>query len=314
MIGATDRLTGRLQALSLRQLRGFATVARLGSFSRAATDLSVTQPALSALIRQMEGRLEMPLFDRTTHMVALSEAGRAILPHVERLLATANHVFVDMRAALANERPAIRIGVMPSAMAMVARAVAALDCEATAPFVQLSDGRSDELLRGLGEGRLDMIVSAAPTSDPQFESQLLVEDDLLLVASSQHSLAHGDIQPWLALAGLEIVHFAGGSIGELAAAALLPYGLVASQRYRVDQVESLYGLARSGLAVGILPRLYTQSIEHQHGIRLIRLGDPVVTRRIMLLHHRQLAKEHPFAAGYGMQLQKHLASQAGSPA
>jgi DNA-binding transcriptional LysR family regulator len=233
---------------------------------------------------------------------------------VERLLATAEHVFVDMSAALTHERPAIRIGVMPSAMAMVASAVAALDEVVDPPSVQLSDGRSDELLCGLGEGRLDMIVSAAPTSDPRFESQLLVEDDLLLVASSQHPLAQREIQSWLALTGSEIVHFAGGSIGELAAAALLPHGLTASQRYRVDQVESLYGLARSGLAVGILPRLYTHSVQHQHGIRLIRLGDPVVTRRIMLLHHRQLAKEHPLAADYGMQLQKHLAPQAGSVA
>jgi DNA-binding transcriptional LysR family regulator len=126
----------------------------------------VTQPALSALIRQIEGRLEMPLFVRTTHSVALSEPGRAILPHVERLLATAEHVFVDMSAALTHERPAIRIGVMPSAMAMVASAVAALDEVVDPPSVQLSDGRSDELLCGLGEGRLDMIVSAAPTSDP----------------------------------------------------------------------------------------------------------------------------------------------------
>ena len=189
MIAGPDRLTKRLQALSLRQLRGFAAVARVGSFSSAAADLSVTQPALSALIRQIEGRLEMPLFVRTTHSVALSEPGRAILPHVERLLATAEHVFVDMSAALTHERPAIRIGVMPSAMAMVASAVAALDEVVDPPSVQLSDGRSDELLCGLGEGRLDMIVSAAPTSDPRFESQLLVEDDLLLVASSQHPLA-----------------------------------------------------------------------------------------------------------------------------
>lgn len=314
MTGPMDQLATRLQALSLRQLRSFAGVARFGSFSRAAADLSVTQPALSATIRQIEARLDVSLFDRTTHAVALSEAGRAILPHVERLLATADHAFADMRAALTHQRPAIRIGVMPSAMAMVAQAVAALDGEAAAPAVQLSDGRSDELLCGLGEGRLDMIVSAAPTSDPRFESHLLLEDDLLLVTSSQHPLAHCEGQSWLALTGSEIVHFAGGSIGKLAAAALLPHGLAASQRYRVDQVESLYGLARSGLAVGILPRLYTHSVPRQQGIRLIRLSEPVVIRRIMLLYHRQLAKEHPFAADFGMQLQKHLAPQAGSPA
>lgn len=306
MTGPTDRLAARLQALSLRQLRSFAAVARFGSFSRAAADLAVTQPALSATIRQIEGRLEVPLFDRTTHAVALSEAGRAILPHVERLLATADHAFADMRASLTHQRPAIRIGVMPSAMAMVAQAVAALDGDAAAPAVQLSDGRSDELLHGLGEGRLDMIVSATSTADARFERQLLVEDDLLLVAGVDHPLARRDAQPWPALTGAEIVHFAGGSIGELAAAALLPYGLAASRRYRVDQVESLYGLARSGLAVGILPRLYTHAVAHQSGIRLIRLVGPVITRKIMLLCQRRLGEEHPFAAAYAARLHARL--------
>lgn len=309
-----DQLATRLQALSLRQLRSFAAVARFGSFSRAAADLAVTQPALSATIRQMEGRLEIVLFDRTTHAVALSEAGRAMLPHVERLLTTAGHAFVDMRAALTHQRPAIRIGVMPSAMAMVAQAVAALDADDAAPDVHLSDGRSDELVQGLREARLDMIVSAASAADAPFDRHLLVEDDLLLVASDAHPLARRDAQPWRALAASQIVHFAGGSIGELAAAALLPYGLAASPRYRVDHVESLYGLVRSSLAVGILPRLYTHMVHHQDGIRLIRLVAPVITRKIMLLSRPTLGAEHPLAADYALRLHARLATAPGAAA
>lgn len=305
-----DRLATRLQALSLRQLRSVAAVARLGSFSRAAAELLVTQPALSATIRQMEGRLEVVLFDRTTHAVALSEAGIAMLPHIERLLATADHAFVDMHAALTHRRPAIRIGVMPSALVMVAQAVADLDADGAAADVHLSDGRSDELLQGLRDGHLDLIVGVASAADAAFDRQLLVEDDLLLVAGADHPLARRDAQPWRALAGSEIVHFAGGSIGELAAAALLPYGLAASHRYRVDQVESLYGLVRSGLAIGILPRLYTHAVHHQAGIRLIRLISPVITRKIMLFRRPTLAIEHPPATNYAHRLHAHLIEAA----
>ncbi len=286
-----DATTTNLRMISLRQIRCLVTVAHTGSFSRAAEDLSVSQPALSATIRQLEQRLDTKLFDRTTHKVALTDQGRLLLPHAERLLTTANNAFVDMHAVIVREGTTVRLGVMPSAVAMVAQAVATIRRTRTDVTVHIADGRSDELLDGLRTGVYDMIIGVASGNLEGLETHLVVEDDMLLVVAMGHPLANAARQPWSALGGSEIIHFAGGSIGELATAALHDNGLAPSPRYRVDQVESLYGLVRSGLAVGIMPRLYTQGSRSDE-VSLIPLFRPAIKRKVMLMYRSQLHAEH----------------------
>ncbi|MEE3156071.1 MAG: LysR family transcriptional regulator, partial [Pseudomonadota bacterium] len=74
--------------ISIRQLRFFVALSQTGNFSRAAEAMAVSQPALSASIRQVETILGVRLFERTTHRVNLTEAGEALLPHAWRLLTT----------------------------------------------------------------------------------------------------------------------------------------------------------------------------------------------------------------------------------
>lgn len=304
-----DPVAIRLRAISLRHLRNFVTVARTGNFRRGAEALAVSQPALSAAIRQLEHRLDVRLFDRTTHGVTLSAIGAALLPHARRLLTTADNAFADMHAVATGGHASVRIGVMPSAVSMVAAAVAAIGSGSI--NVHLEDGRSDQLAATLALGHHDIVICVAPERPSSFTARLLVEDDMLLVVAPDHPLAAARCQPWSALRGEEIVHFTGGSIGELASATLRQNDLAASQRYRVDQVESLYGLVRHGLAVGLMPRLYADVGHGLGGVALISLVAPLVRRRVMLLHRTELNLEHPVAARFADTLVDSITAQFG---
>src|SRR4029450_3460481 len=68
------------------QVRGFVTVASTGSFTQAAEALHLSQPALTTRIRQLEEALDIRLFDRNTRSVALTDAGRMLLPIFLRLV------------------------------------------------------------------------------------------------------------------------------------------------------------------------------------------------------------------------------------
>ncbi len=71
--------------MDLRQLEYFVAVARLGHFTQSAEALHVGQPALSQAIRRLEKELGVELLDRGTHPIALTSAGRALLPHAEKV-------------------------------------------------------------------------------------------------------------------------------------------------------------------------------------------------------------------------------------
>ena len=76
--------------LSIKRLRAFVTVASLQSFTEAANRLHITQSALSALVKELEREVEIPLFSRTTRSVELTPAGRKFLPHAEQATVSYN--------------------------------------------------------------------------------------------------------------------------------------------------------------------------------------------------------------------------------
>src|SRR5690606_32386944 len=100
--------------ISLRNLRYFQSVARLNHFGRAADACSVTQPALSMQIRELEGYLGFRLFERGRDGARLTEAGREALAHAERVLGAV----ADMESQRRRQRGPLsgpfRLGVIPS--------------------------------------------------------------------------------------------------------------------------------------------------------------------------------------------------------
>ncbi|MCP8897115.1 LysR family transcriptional regulator [Shinella daejeonensis] len=89
-ISYRDEGTGPLmlteRGITIQEMRAFVLVANLQSFTRAAEVLLLTQPGLSMAIRQLEGKLGAPLFDRARKAVQLSSVGAALLPSAERLV------------------------------------------------------------------------------------------------------------------------------------------------------------------------------------------------------------------------------------
>ncbi len=105
---------------SLRQLRGFVEVARHASFSRAAQALALSQPALSSAIRELEAVLGAPLFDRSTHHVRLTQAGRALYAQAQWMLNTFDEGAQELHRLLHAEAAVVRIGCIPSTMPLIA--------------------------------------------------------------------------------------------------------------------------------------------------------------------------------------------------
>src|SRR5437667_180606 len=88
--------------MEIPQVEAFLAVGTFGGFRRAADALRITQPAVSARIRALEDSLDVRLFERGKHGLALSAAGRALRPHAEQLLravALARQAVHDLRPA-----------------------------------------------------------------------------------------------------------------------------------------------------------------------------------------------------------------------
>src|SRR6186997_3453316 len=101
-----------ISRVELRHLRYFAAVAAHGSFSRAANNLHLTQPALSRQVKDLEEELGVPLFIRGKNAVTLTSAGELFYEEARDLLARADQAIQRVRGEARNE--ILRVGYAPS--------------------------------------------------------------------------------------------------------------------------------------------------------------------------------------------------------
>ena len=195
--------------MELRQLATFTAVAEEGSFTRAASRLHVVQSAVSASVRALERELGVTLFDRSTHRVELSAAGRALLPEARRTLeaASAARDAVDELTGVLGGT--VRLGAMlaqPAPVISVPRLLADLRARHPGIDVELEVGTSSAHAEALRRGRLDLAFVALPRwAAPGLELLLLAEQEMRLAVPPSHRLAGREQVTYAELAGERFV-------------------------------------------------------------------------------------------------------------
>lgn len=146
--------------ISLKQMRAFVAVAHAGSFTRAAEQMFITQSALSSLIRNLESELGLQLLDRTTRRLELTNEGEELLRSLVCLLGDLDRIKSDLREVNAIRRGRVRIGATPLlASTFIAAAVQAFCGQYPGITVRVVDDTATQLLHGLHEGDIDMLVA-----------------------------------------------------------------------------------------------------------------------------------------------------------
>src|SRR6185503_10546926 len=101
-----------LTRIELRHLRYFLAVAEEAHFTKAAAKLHVTQPTLSHQIRQLEGQLNLPLFDRIGRRVKLTSAGELLLPHARRVIRELEEAQTALGELHGLKRGELKVGIV----------------------------------------------------------------------------------------------------------------------------------------------------------------------------------------------------------
>ncbi len=177
-----------MRALDTHALTLFCAVARCLNFRQAAEQLHMTQPPLSRAIKTLEDKLGTRLFERDTQGVALTPAGRTLLPqalHILDLLATAQ---ASLQADSAPAR--LRLGLTSSVEAGLFRPLlAALERQLPAMRLELTSAPSPRLVAAVRKGQLDAAVIALPSATFELAVQPLARQPMMLALPTGHRLA-----------------------------------------------------------------------------------------------------------------------------
>jgi DNA-binding transcriptional LysR family regulator len=180
--------------MDLRHLRYFIFVAEEMHFGRAAARLGISQPPLSQQIRALEAELGTDLFDRTSRRVALTEAGRLLLPEARQTIAQADRAMRTVRRVRSGEVGRLALGFTTSGPFVpdIAKALYAFRRGYPDIELELNELGRDEQVAGIEEGRLDLGMIRSfdePVLPAGIVSRLLLSEDVLLAMSKDHWLA-----------------------------------------------------------------------------------------------------------------------------
>lgn len=181
-------------------LRYFLAVAELGSFSKAAERVSVTQPTLSVGIAKLEAELGARLFERTTRRVSLTPAGSRFLTHARAISHEYEAALRDV--ALAPKRKRVRAGVLATIPARdLERLVARHAKEGGGEALELLDSTERDIANRLSDGRLDAAITILRPNLDSFAQERLRTEPYVLFVGERHKLAGAENIEGGALAG-----------------------------------------------------------------------------------------------------------------
>jgi DNA-binding transcriptional LysR family regulator len=239
----------------LRQMRAFLAVAQLGSFTRAASFLNLSQPALTVQIRNLEEALGVRLFDRNTRSVSLTRMGRELVPALERILRDIDAVVAEARDVAAQRHGIVRLAVLPSFASGVLPEIIAQFRE-TNPKISfvIHDVIASGVIAQVREEQVDLGLTGGRIVDPDFEVLHTTQDHMHVVYPVGHSF--GDMErvdvEALTRHPLILMHPA-TSVRAVVDAAFLAAGRLPIVAAEATYMSTAVGMVRAGLGAAILP-------------------------------------------------------------
>ena len=168
--------------VTMRQLRYFDALARHGHFGRAAEASSISQPALSMQIKELEEALGGLLLERSARQVALTRFGEELAPRVRDILRSVDELGDFARASQDRFAGRLRIGMIPTiAPYLLPKITKNLTRMHPELDIRVRETMTPRLIQELVEGRLDTAIVALPVSEPSLTEVALFDEKFLLV-------------------------------------------------------------------------------------------------------------------------------------
>lgn len=172
-----------------RQLRVFEAVARQLSFSRAAEEMHLSQPAVSTLIKQLEGHAGLPLFDQLGKKIYLTPAGTRMLHHARAVIGQLREAEEDMARLKGISGGTLNVAVISAGDYFFPRLLAEFQRRHDAVKINLAVFNRAELLQQLAGNQTDLAVMVRPPEDLDTVNESFAPHPYVIVAPPGHPLA-----------------------------------------------------------------------------------------------------------------------------
>ncbi len=280
--------------LSMKHLRYFDALARLGHFGRAAESCAISQPALSVQIRELEDLVGAPLVERGGRRIRLTGLGEEFAGRTRAILRAVDELGDLGRASHGPFSGRLRLGVIPTiAPYLLPGVIKALTRQYPELDPRPREAITHRLIEDLAEAKLDAAIVALPVSEPALEEVPLFEEEFVLVRPPEDAgkpVPSSDRLHEMRLLLLEEGHC-------FREQALSLCNITPSSTRELMEGSSLSTLVQmvgAGIGVTLIPQMAVETETRSASVCISRLAEPRPTRRIGMVWR----KTNPLSAQF----------------
>lgn len=247
-----------VEMINLHKYQIFSTVVKLGSLTKTAQSLNLTQSAVSHAISGLENELGLKLLIRNRSGIRLTDSGERILKKINELLQINEQLLVEVDAIKGLETGTVNVGTfssvsiqwLPQIMQQFQEQYPYID-------IQLLDGNYDEIEHWISEGHADLGFVHLPVSST-LQSKSLYQDQMLCVLPANHPLQIYDQIELEQIVGEPFVMPIAGCDTDVQMiwnhAKMTP-----NIKYRLEDDHAIMAMVKHGLGISILPEMILHS-------------------------------------------------------
>jgi LysR family hydrogen peroxide-inducible transcriptional activator len=272
--------------ITMKHLRYFDALARHRHFGRAAEASSISQPALSLQVKELEEILGAPLVERGARRISLTGLGEEVAARAGEVLRAVDELGALARASAGPLSGRLRLGVIPTVapylLPQVMRHLAQ-----TYPDLALRprEAVTPKLVRDLVEGRLDLALVALPISEPSFAETPLFDEEFLLVRNM--GAAHLPVPPLADLPAQPLLLLEEGHcFRDQAIAVCKMPSRPTGEIMEGSSLSTLVQMVGAGIGVTLIPEMAAEVEQRSAPVVLHRLPEPRPKRTIGLVWRR----------------------------
>lgn len=273
--------TGSLMKIDLADIKAFVTVARLGSFTSAATEMNLSQSALSRRIEKIESALGTQLFQRTTRKVSLTAFGVEFNRRSVDILYKFDEAMFGMSEATRRLGGEVTLSCMPSSVRFFLPPVLkAYRAKYPGATVNVREQGATEAGLAVKRGEVDFAFNQLESPDPALAFTEIAQERLVLACFKAHPLSRKSRVRWSELGGQDYMVVSKSSQNRL----LMDQHVMERPRAYCEarHVSTLVSLVEVGVGIAAVPSIAMPEDENPYLVS-VPLVDPIVSRTIGLI-------------------------------
>ena len=241
--------------LTLRQLKVFESVARYLSYSRAADELHLTQPAVSMQIKQLEDNINLPLFEQLGKRIFLTEAGQELYQYSRAISQQLADLEVALDELKGMERGKLNISVVTTANYFAPHLLAKFCQRYTGVTVSLNVSNRETVLKQLSDNLIDLAIMGQPPDHLDIDSQSFMENPLVVVAPPNHPLCkEKNIAVKRLASEIFLVRESGSGTRSAMERFFAAHEIKINKGMETDTTEAIKQAVQAGMGLGIMSR------------------------------------------------------------